>query len=334
MFYSWVRALLFLLPPERAHRLVLDWLNVQSRFYTYAVPAPEEKVRVMGIDFPSRMGLAAGFDKNGDYIPGLASLGFGFLEIGTVTPRPQDGQPLPRIFRLKEDRALINRMGFPNKGVDYLIEKLSALPTRPILGINIGKNGATSLADAMHDYLHCLTRVYPHADYVTINLSSPNTPGLRELQGGRYLPALLAGLKTEQHRLANETGRYVPLVVKLSPDLTELELDEVAHMLLDAQVEGVIATNTTLSRAGLLSLRFTGEAGGLSGAPLMAPSTAVLSRLKTILGTKVALIGVGGIMGEVDAKAKLEAGAQLLQVYTGLIYQGPTIASLPCADDH
>ena len=327
--YPFARSLLFLLPPERAHAMVLDWLDVQARLLKCPMPKPADKVRVMGIDFPSRVGLAAGFDKNGDHIPGLASLGFGFLEIGTVTPRAQDGQALPRIFRLENDDALINRMGFPNKGVDYLVERLSALtpPTHPVLGINIGKNGNTSLEDAINDYKHCLTRVYPHADYITVNLSSPNTPGLRELQGGKYLPGLLAGLKAEQARLAKETGRYVPLVVKVSPDLSDTEVDEIAQILLDSGVEGLIATNTTLSRHGLRSPRFTAEAGGLSGAPLMARSTAVLARFNALLGGKVALIGVGGIMSAADARAKYEAGAQLIQVYTGLIYKGPGLVS-------
>lgn len=321
--YPWLRALLFLLPPERAHALVLHWLNIQSHVYRYPEPAPHHAVRVMGIDFPSRMGLAAGFDKNGDYIPGLASLGFGFLELGTVTPRPQPGQPLPRIFRLKDDCALINRMGFPNKGVDYLLDKLAALTKRPILGINIGKNAATSLNDALSDYTYCLTRVYPYADYIAVNLSSPNTPGLRELQGGRYLPGLLAGLKAAQLRLANDTGRYVPLVVKIAPDLTINELDEVAHILIDSKVEGAIATNTTLSRVGLKNPSFAEEAGGLSGAPLFEPSTALLRRFRGLVDGKMALIGVGGIMTRADAQDKLSAGADLVQIYTGLIYQGP-----------
>ncbi len=321
MIYSLCRALLFQLPPERAHALVLDGLDKYACLAPSVKHPPSKAVRVMGIDFPTRVGLAAGFDKNGDHIPGLSALGFGFLEIGTVTPKPQSGQPLPRIFRLTEDAALINRMGFPNKGVDHLLQRLSTLKQRPVLGINIGKNAATSLEDAIHDYTHCLTRVYPYADYIAVNLSSPNTPGLRELQGGRYLPGLLSALKAQQARLSDQTGRYVPLVVKISPDLTEPEVLDIAHMLLEAHVEGVIATNTTLSRSGLR--RPVDEAGGLSGAPLLAASTHVLSLLKKTVGDKMALIGVGGIMGPQDAQTKYAAGADLIQVYTGLIYQGP-----------
>jgi dihydroorotate dehydrogenase len=321
MIYSLFRTLLFQLPPERAHALVLDGLD---KFACLAPPIkhpPSKGVHVMGIDFPTRVGLAAGFDKNGDHIPGLSALGFGFLEIGTVTPKPQNGQPLPRIFRLTDDKALINRMGFPNKGVDHLVQRLSTLKQRPVLGINIGKNAATSLEDAIHDYTHCLTRVYPYADYVAVNLSSPNTPGLRELQGGRYLPGLLSALKAEQARLADQTGRHVPLVVKISPDLADSEVEDIAHMLLEARIEGAIATNTTLSRSGLH--KSLDQAGGLSGAPLFSASTHVLSLLKKTVGDKIALIGVGGIMGPQDAQAKYAAGADLIQVYTGLIYQGP-----------
>ncbi len=321
MLYPFLRAFLFLLPPERAHALVLHWLDIQSLFFTYH--QPEHPVRVMGIDFPSRVGLAAGFDKNGDHIKALASLGFGFLEIGTVTPKPQAGQALPRVFRFPKDEALINRMGFPNKGVDYLLERLAQLKVRPVLGINIGKNAVTSLENAVHDYLYCFKRVYPFADYVTVNLSSPNTPGLRELQGGQYLPELLLALKHEQKRLAEENGRHVPLAVKLSPELTDEEIKSIAQVLLQTKIEGVIATNTTTGRAGLNA--FTQQAGGLSGAPLFNPSTSILKRLKQELGESVSIIGVGGIMRPEDAQTKFDAGAELIQLYTGLIYKGPSL---------
>lgn len=325
MHYECLRALLFRLSPEQAHATVLQWLNLQSKVFHYPMPKTTEHVRVMGIDFPSRCGLAAGFDKNGDYIAGLASLGFGFLELGTVTPRSQPGQPLPRIFRLPTDHALINRMGFPNKGVDHLVRQVAQLRRRPVLGINIGKNADTALEDAVHDYLHCFKRVYPYADYIAVNLSSPNTPGLRALQGGRYLPGLLSALKQEQARLSEETQRYVPLAVKIAPDLMPQELDEIAEMLLEAKIEGVIATNTTVSREGIQDATLGQQPGGLSGAPLFWRATDTLKRLKRLVASRIAVIGVGGIMSADDAQVKFNAGADLVQLYTGLIYKGPDL---------
>lgn len=328
--YHTLRDFLFRFDPEISHALALRCLNLLARFMPQAglisLINPSflhQPVSVMGLDFPNPVGLAAGLDKNGDYIRGLATLGFGFLEIGTVTPLPQPGNSKPRLFRLPEVFALINRLGFNNKGVDYLIDRVKKPYYKGVLGINIGKNAQTSIEKAAEDYLSCLKQVYPFADYVTINLSSPNTASLRTLQHGTQRDELLKALKQEQALLAKEHDKYVPLVVKISPDLDDTELREIADSLLFHKIDGVIATNTTLSREGVKDLPYSNEQGGLSGKPLFEPSTARVAALHQLLKGQIPIIAVGGIMSGEDARAKLRAGASLVQIYTGLIYRGP-----------
>jgi len=279
----------------------------------------------MGLEFPNRIGLAAGLDKNGECIAGLAALGFGHIEVGTVTPRPQAGNPKPRLFRLPLRQALINRMGFNNHGVDALVENVRRSDYKGILGINIGKNADTPIERAADDYLACLRKVYPHAGYVTVNISSPNTKNLRQLHGESELDALLGALKREQAALAQQHGRHVPLALKIAPDLDEAQIRAIADALKRHRIDAAIATNTTLSREGVEHLAHAGEAGGLSGAPVFGKATGVLGALSRHLGNEIPLIGVGGVMSGRDARAKLQAGAQLVQLYTGLIYRGPAL---------
>ncbi len=331
MLYSSLRTLLFQLDPETAH----DWtlLLLRQAFNSplgrlgglIPLPRPTAPRRVMGLDFPNPVGLAAGLDKNGDCIRAWQALGFGFIEIGTVTPRPQPGNPKPRMFRLPAAQALINRMGFNNKGVDYLVEQVRRAGYKGVLGINIGKNADTPVERAADDYLISLRKVYPWASYVAANISSPNTPGLRDLQYGAALDRLLEALKTEQRRLAEEHGRYVPLAIKIAPDLADEDLAAVGQALLRHEIDAVIATNTTFSRTGVESLPHADQAGGLSGAPLRDRSTAVVRQLADILGGNMPIIAVGGILSGADAAAKIAAGASLVQLYTGFIYRGPEL---------
>ncbi len=324
--------MLFSIEAEKSHDLTLSAIQrllggkLGSRFRSRV---PDNPVRLMGLDFPNPVGLAAGLDKNGDYMDGLGNLGFGFLEIGTVTPRPQPGNPQPRMFRLPEDHALINRMGFNNKGVDYLVERVAKRRYRGVLGINIGKNKDTPNNSAIDDYLTCLTRVYPHADYITINISSPNTPGLRDLQHGKARRELFVELINSQSQLQTQHQRKVPLLVKIAPDMTDIEIDDFANDVLDTGINGVIATNTTNSRDGLTvnpsTSSIVNEAGGLSGQPLGQQARAVQTRLGTRLAGNIPLIGVGGIHSADDGMAGYKAGADLLQIYTGFIYQGPAL---------
>ncbi len=325
MLYDLTRRLLFHLEPETAHELSMRALRLACRgpvARLLVARRPLAPRRVMGIDFPNPVGLAAGLDKNADYLDALAALGFGFIEVGTVTPRPQPGNPRPRLFRLPQAQALINRMGFNNRGVDYLVERVRQTAFKGILGVNIGKNAATPLANATEDYLLCLRKVYPYARYVAVNISSPNTPGLRELQYGDALNRLLERLKEEQARLSQTHGHYVPLAVKIAPDLDEQEILFIARTLSQQSIDAVIATNTTCSRQGVAGLQHAAETGGLSGRPLTALATQAVSRLHAALGGRLPIIGVGGILNGADAKAKLEAGASLVQLYTGLIYRG------------
>ncbi|MFV8833767.1 quinone-dependent dihydroorotate dehydrogenase [Aquisalimonas sp.] len=327
MSYRLLRRLLFQLDAERAHSVALSGVRAThalglNRLIAGVVPTLEQ--RVFGLQFSNPVGLAAGLDKNGDAINALGSLGFGFIEVGTVTPRPQEGNPRPRLFRLPEERALINRLGFNNKGVDYLVGRLRRSTYKGVLGVNIGKNRDTPVEQALDDYLACMTRVYPHADYITINVSSPNTPGLRDLQHGSLLDDLLGGLKAEQLRLSVAWDRYVPLVVKISPDMADEQLLAMADALVRHRLDGVAATNTTLERPGATaSHRHGDEAGGLSGRPLMERSTDVVRLLSDHLRGQLPIIGVGGVASGADALRKLHAGASLVQLYTGLIYQGP-----------
>lgn len=327
MLYRIFRPLLFLLPPELAHHLTMQALKLYEICVPYKPQQRPTAIRVMGINFPSRVGLAAGLDKNADYIAGLATCGFGFVEIGTVTPRPQSGNEGPRVFRLVKDRALINRMGFPNLGVDHAIQQIAALKFRPILGINIGKNASTPIEEAVADYTTCFEKVYPHADYVTINISSPNTAHLRELQDQNHLFDLITRLKQSQHKLSAQHGRYVPLVVKISPDLTVEQLEMMAQVFLGTELDGVIVSNTTLAREGLRDVTGALNQGGLSGAPLFRKSTEIIRLLSGFLKGRIPLIAAGGIMSPEDAEEKLKAGAVLVQLYTGLVYQGPGLIS-------
>ena len=328
MLYSLARPLLFALDPEAAHDLALAALKLLERGGMASVLAdavPAQRVKLLGLEFPIALGLAAGLDKKGEYIDALAAMGFGFIEIGTVTPRPQPGNPKPRMFRLPEAQALINRLGFNNHGVERLIANVLRARYRGILGINIGKNFDTPIERAADDYEFCLAKVYAHASYVTVNVSSPNTKDLRQLQGADELGALAGKLKTEQKRLADAHGRYVPLVLKIAPDLDEAALEAIAKCLLKHKLDGVIATNTTVSRAAVQGLPHADENGGLSGAPLRDVSTAVIAKLAQLLDGKVPIIGAGGVMSAEDARAKLAAGASLVQIYTGFIYRGPQL---------
>ncbi len=328
--YSLLRPLLFSLSPETSHHVALDALRLAERLGLSGLlrgDVPSAPVRVMGIDFPNPVGLAAGLDKNGDYIDALAVLGFGFVEIGTVTPKPQPGNPQPRLFRLPEARAIINRMGFNNLGIDHLVERVQASRYRGVLGINIGKNKETPADEAVNDYLIGMRKAWPHASYITVNLSSPNTPGLRDLQFGEPLRQLLDRLKSEQQLLGARHGRRVPLAVKIAPDLADEDIGQVAAALREFEIDAVIATNTTIARDAVAQLPHGGEAGGLSGMPLTLRSTAVIRTLARELDGQLPIIGVGGIMSGMDAAEKLAAGAALVQIYTGFIYAGPPLVA-------
>jgi dihydroorotate dehydrogenase len=337
LLYALARPLLFSLDPETAHNLTLPALrraNALGMTGLVRKPAPDPRT-VMGITFPNPVGLAAGLDKDGAYIDALAALGFGSIEIGTVTPRAQAGNPRPRIFRLPSARAVINRMGFNNGGVDAFIANVQASrfyqDKQGVLGLNIGKNADTPIERAAEDYLHCLRKVYPYASYVTVNISSPNTKNLRQLQGASELDALLAQLKGEQSRLADQHGRYVPLALKIAPDVDGDQIRDIGAALLRHGIDGVIATNTTLGRRDVEGLRHGNQQGGLSGAPVFDLSNIVIRALKKEVGDAVPIIGVGGILSGRDAKAKIRAGAQLVQLYSGLIYRGPALVR-ECAD--
>lgn len=327
MLYEFARPFLFALDAETAHDLTLASLRTAHALHLpVACAAPAGKpVRIMGLEFPNRIGLAAGLDKNGECIEGLAALGFGHIEIGTVTPRPQAGNPKPRLFRLPLRQAIINRMGFNNHGADALVANVRRSAWKGILGINIGKNFDTPIERAVDDYLACLRKVYEHASYVTVNISSPNTRNLRQLQGESELDGLLGPLKREQEALAQQHGRHVPLALKIAPDLDEAQILTIADALKHHRIDAAIATNTTISREGVEHLAHADEAGGLSGAPVFEKATTVLGALSRHLGNEIPLIGVGGVMNGQSARAKLEAGAQLVQLYTGLIYRGPAL---------
>ena len=333
--YSLARPFLFGLDAERAHALGLSALETAYRTGMNPLLARKPQpfpTRVFGLQFPNPVGLAAGLDKNGAHVDALLALGFGFVEVGTVTPRPQPGNPKPRMFRLPEYRAIINRLGFNNDGVDALVANVSRARRKDgLLGINIGKNKDTPNEAAARDYLHCLERVYPLADYVTVNISSPNTAGLRELQEEQALRQLLGTLRDAQERLGAQHGKRVPMLVKLAPDLSDADIDAAGRVLSDLQVDGVIATNTTISRIAVEHSPLAREPGGLSGEPLMNKSTAVLRMLRTRLPDSIPLVGVGGIMRGADAMQKTAAGASLVQLYTGLIYRGPKLVD-ECVD--
>ena len=331
--YSLIRPLLFALNAERSHHLTLGLLRAAYRLpgartlvrRCCADRTPSLPVEIMGLRFPNPLGLAAGLDKEARCLAPLHDFGFGFIELGTVTPRPQPGNPKPRLFRLARQAAIINRMGFNSSGLDVFLANLAAQPRRGLIGINLGKNKLTPDAQACDDYLTGLRAVYAHADYVTLNISSPNTPGLRTLQDEAPLAALLAALKHEQGLLARAHGRHVPIALKIAPDLDDNEIDAIARLLLAHHMDAVIATNTTITRPGLEQEPLAHEAGGLSGRPLRALSTQVIRRLHATLQGRIPIIGVGGISNADEAWEKMVAGAGLVQLYTAFIYQGPGV---------
>ncbi len=326
--YPLIRPLLFQLDPETAHDLTLKGLKLARQTgLSSLIQAKQttQPVRLMGLSFKNPVGLAAGLDKNGDYIDALAALGFGFIEIGTVTPRPQPGNPKPRLFRLPEQQAIINRMGFNNKGIDHLLKQVAQARYEGVLGINIGKNFDTPLDNAVDDYLIGLRKSYAVASYITINISSPNTKNLRQLQQGEQINKLLSRLKEEQLLLQQQHGKYVPLVVKIAPDLSDEQIQHIAGLLKSLAIDGVIATNTTIDRDCISGHPLATESGGLSGAPVRKKSTAVVRKLSDELNGALPVIAAGGILTGEDALEKLAAGASLVQIYSGLIYQGPQL---------
>lgn len=314
--------------PETSHDLAINWLKRTQHTplkWMYSNETVAKPIKVAGITFANPVGLAAGLDKNGECIDAFAAMGFGFIEVGTVTPRPQAGNPKPRLFRIAEKQAIINRMGFNNKGVDHLVQNVKNARYKGVIGINIGKNKDTDEAKALDDYLICLNKVYPYASYVTVNISSPNTPGLRNLQYGAALDALLAGLKQAQEKLCQTHGRYVPLFIKIAPDLSDAEIDSIAKSLIASGMDGVIATNTTLSRTAVEGLPHAQEAGGLSGSVMTQMACEVTRKLSLALDRAIPIIGVGGIDNPKAAQDRLDAGASLIQVYSAFIYQGPEL---------
>lgn len=327
MLYSLARSALFQLDAERAHELTIEAFKRLPRLATapFATCREDQPVTLFGLHFPNRVGLAAGLDKNGECIEAWARLGFGHIEVGTVTPRPQPGNPKPRMFRLVEQQALINRLGFNNKGVDYLLRQVAQADYQGILGINIGKNADTPIERAADDYLLCLRKVYRAASYVTVNISSPNTKNLRDLQDEAKLEALLQALAAARRELAQQHGKRTPLLVKIAPDVSELQLDHIARLAVELGIDGLIATNTTLSRPGLEAEALAKEQGGLSGAPLESLACDTLRKLRARVGKDYPLVGVGGICSGEDARTRRRAGADLLQIYTGFIYRGPRL---------
>jgi dihydroorotate dehydrogenase len=332
-FYQLAKPLLFQFDAEVAHDLILKSLKLANQFgvlnFYHQAPAcaPRE---VMGLSFPNAVGLAAGLDKNGAVIDSMSALGFGFIEIGTVTPRPQPGNVKPRLFRVVEAEGIINRFGFNNLGVDNLIANVKAAKFRGVLGVNIGKNFDTPNEKAADDYLLCMQKIYEYSSYITVNISSPNTKNLRDLQAAEALSSLLSSLKLEQIKLAEKHGKYVPITLKIAPDLDENQVIEIANLLMKHQIDGVIATNTTLVREAVKGMLNAEETGGLSGAPVRNQSTMVIKQLSKQLQGALPIIGVGGILSGADAVEKIAAGASLVQVYSGLIYKGPALVREIC----
>ncbi len=326
--YQLARKFLFMLDPELAHEFsmgMMGAMNSVSAMNALSANPVSNPVELMGLTFDNPVGLAAGLDKNGDHFNALGKLGFGHVEIGTITPRPQPGNPKPRLFRVPQANAIINRMGFNNLGVKHMVKRLEQRQFDGVLGVNIGKNFDTPVENALDDYLICMDAVYSHADYITVNISSPNTPGLRSLQFGESLKNLIAGLKDRQQTLAGTHGREVPLAVKIAPDMSIEEVEQIAEVFLAHELDAVIATNTTIDHSATESYPNGSEQGGVSGAPAFTQSTKVLAAMNKQLEGKIPLIGVGGIMSAQDALQKKEAGASLVQVYTGFIYQGPEL---------
>jgi len=320
MCYRILRPLLFLLDPERVHILALRALKFIPGSMFKKVSAP---CTVMGLNFPNPVGLAAGYDRNAEYVDGLEKLGFGFIELGTVTQNPQAGHPKPRIFRIPEKNAVINRMGFYNKGLDCFVERLKEIHFSGVLGVSIVKNFETAIEDSIPDYLTCFKAVYPFADYIAVNISSPNTPGIRNIQFGSVLEELITTLKNEQ----KNQKRYVPIVIKVAPDLTDENIKSISKIFIDHKVDGIIATNTTVSREGVEGLKNADEQGGLSGAPLFEKNLKMVHKFHEHLGDHIPIIASGGIMSAEDAQKMIKAGASLVQIYTGLVYQGPKLVA-------
>ena len=329
MLYDLARRVLFATDPETAHELTLEGLKLGSWVGATKLLCRErnQPVTCMGLEFPNPVGVAPGLDKNGDYFEALGDLGFGFVEIGTVTPRPQPGNPKPRVFRLTEAQAMINRLGFNNKGVDHLVSRVRRHRFKGVLGINIGKNFDTPNENAADDYLACLEKVWPYADYITVNISSPNTKNLRELQGEDELDALLGALSTRREQLADEYERCVPVALKVAPDLEDGAIPVIAEVVARHRMDAVIATNTTIGREGVEGMKHADEGGGLSGAPLKRKADQTLAELRKALPEDIAMIGVGGITCGQDAVDKLALGADLVQFYTGMVYRGPELVS-------
>jgi dihydroorotate dehydrogenase len=329
MLYQIAQKALFATDPERAHYLAMESLRLGHGLGAtrWLCRATGPRVQCMGLDFPNVVGAAAGLDKNADYFEALGDLGFGFVEVGTVTPRPQPGNPKPRIFRLPSASALINRLGFNNKGIDYLVTRVAKHHFKGVLGINIGKNFDTPIERAADDYLHCLEKVYPFADYVAINVSSPNTRDLRTLQSADSLAALLGRLARRREKLEQQFGRRVPMALKVAPDLSTRDIADMARVIAAHEFEAVIATNTTIARPGVQGLQHADESGGLSGSPLKPLADEALAAFRKALPAHISLIGVGGITTAQDALDKLHLGAKLLQIYTGMIYRGPALLS-------
>jgi dihydroorotate dehydrogenase len=326
--YSLIQKILFTLDAEWSHDFTINWLKrTQNTFLNrvYKQNLNDKPVQAFGLTFKNPVGLAAGLDKNGECIDAFAAMGFGFIEIGTVTPKPQSGNEKPRMFRLPAGQAFINRMGFNNKGVDNLIENVKRTRYTGILGINIGKNKNTPEDEALNDYLICLRKVYNYASYITVNISSPNTPGLRNLQHGKTLDKLLIGLKNEQKLLETQYAKYVPILVKIAPDLSDQEIVDMSNSLIKAGIDGVIATNTTLDRTEVLGQQHAHEAGGLSGAVLTAKSQVITEKLVKEIAGRMTVVGVGGIHSAGTAKSRIEAGSDLIQLYSSLIYKGPEV---------
>lgn len=328
MFYSLARNAMFMADAEKSHHFALGSMKLLQHTpmsLLWRQQVASRPVTVAGIRFDNPLGLAAGLDKNGDCIDAFGQMGFGFVEVGTVTPRPQPGNDKPRLFRLPQANAIINRMGFNNKGVDYLVENVKRAQYKGVLGINIGKNKDTPNEQGKDDYVACMRKVYAHATYITVNISSPNTPGLRDLQFGEALDDLLQSVKNEQLDLQAQYDRYVPVFVKIAPDMDLVAVEQVADTLLRCKMDGAIATNTTLDKSAVAQLRYGQEMGGLSGDPVRNKSTTVIQQLRHAVGADFPIIGVGGISDAASAQEKLAAGANLLQVYTGFIYQGPAL---------
>ena len=335
IFFSIYRRLIFLLPPEAAHAVSLSSAEIIYKSWLkdiFKTMPIQTKKSAMGINFPNALGLAAGFDKNGDYLNFLSNIGFGYLEIGTVTPRPQFGNPKPRIFRITNEMAIINHLGFNNKGINHMKAKLSDFDRTIPIGINIGKNSSTPMDKAYQDYEYCMKEIFYLADYITLNISSPNTKNLRDLQLSQFFEDFLKNIKRLHDNLIKKYKKHVPLIIKISPDIALKDLNELSLLLLKYEIDGVIATNTTVDKNILKNKKFRDFKGGVSGKPIINKSNKIIEQLANLLNKKITIIGVGGIISPSTAKDKIESGAELLQLYTGLVYSGTTLIKEICEE--